>query len=103
MMLLLIKSRFTSIGTDQTDKFNPLYMSQMINKIAESINFDLNQSNRSFLQTRRYYVDQKRKLRVENTTIKIKITKQGWEDLFMSKVLNEKFLIPPENAPKWIN
>ena len=102
MLLLLIKSRFTSIGTEQTDKFDPLYMSLMINKIAESIEFDLDQDHRTFDQTKKFYVNQRRKLRVENTTIKIQITEAGWEEIFMSKVLNEKFLILPENAPRWI-
>lgn len=69
MVLLLIKSRFTSIGTDQTDKFDPLYMSLMINKIADSIKFDLHQTKRSFNQTKKYYVNKFKKLKVENNTI----------------------------------
>ena len=44
MMLLLIKSRFSRVGVDQSGQFEPVYLQKMIDMIALNIDFKLEKS-----------------------------------------------------------
>lgn len=102
MLLMLIKSRFMTVGIDQKDQFNPFYMSLMINRICEEIDFDLLQTKRTFRETRNFYVGKRVKIRVYKVNLNLLITEEGWRQIFENKVTNETYLVPPEDSQRWI-
>jgi len=75
MVILLIKSKFVTIGIDSSYQFEPAYMSYLANRIVYNINFDMKMNIRSYDETEKYYVDKVRKIPVDGTTIKIKLSK----------------------------
>ena len=48
MVILLIKSRFVTVGIDSSYQFEPVYMQKMANMIAENIDLDITMAKRNY-------------------------------------------------------
>jgi hypothetical protein len=46
MVMYLFRSRFMSVGINQTVQFESVYMSFLANKVIDNMNFDINQEKR---------------------------------------------------------
>ena len=46
MVIYLLKSRFKSVGVNQSTQFEPLYMNYMIDRIISKIDFGCQESDR---------------------------------------------------------
>jgi hypothetical protein len=77
-------------------------MSLMINRIAEEINFDVYQKNRSFKETKKYYGGEVRCVVIDAVELQIKIHPKDFVKMFHRKLLKEPCLVPPEESQKWI-
>ena len=102
LLIMMVKSRFYTIGMDQNDQFDPLYMSFMINRICSAIDFDLLQNKRTFAQTKKKFVNKKRKVVKNGARIYIKLTEKAYDSIFRHKVLDHIMYVPPEEAAQWI-
>jgi hypothetical protein len=40
LIILLLKSRWTRIGVDQTHQFEPIFLSKLVSRIAFAVKFD---------------------------------------------------------------
>ena len=48
MVILLIKSRFMTVGQDSSYQFEPVYMQKMANLIAQEVNVDIHMEKRNY-------------------------------------------------------
>ena len=101
MVFLMAKSKFIKVGVDQTQQFEPIYLSKMINKIVNSMDFDLLQEERSFCKTKQKYT-RTRNVQVDGVSIKCKMTEEAFTKAFNKTVLGELEIIPPNEARFWL-
>lgn len=90
MVIVMFRSRFQKIGIDQTSQFEPFYMNKMVDKIANSIDFDFLQEKRSFARTRAFWTKKVRMIDVIGITLKVKLSEDQYDHLFKSVALGEK-------------
>lgn len=102
MFILLVKSRCMKTGINQELMFNELYMSKMINRIFKKVDFDLAQKNRRFEETRKYFTSKVIKIEVNQVPVWLAITPEGFETVWKNLMLEEMYLVPPDEAPLWM-
>ena len=57
MVILMIKSRCSRIGIDQTRQFEGLHLSLLIKRIVNSVKFDFYEKHRTYEQTKAFYTN----------------------------------------------
>ena len=82
----MAKSRFFTVGNDNSDQFEPLKMSFMVKKIINSIDLTACKDPEDF------FVGKERVIMVEGINLKISLTKEGFDDI------KNKNLVKPENS-----
>ena len=79
MLIVLAKSRCMSVGIDQKAQFEPFYLSLMVRRIVDSINFDLLQVKYSHERTKNHWVDKVRPLDVCGITLRLKFNEKDYD------------------------
>ena len=75
MIVIMIKSRFTKVGIDNSQQFESLYMCKMANKICENINMTIGDDEEK-AKRERFYVGKERNVDVDGVTVKIILDKE---------------------------
>ena len=88
LAMIMIVSRFTQVGIDNSKQFESEYMCKMANRICDS--FDFKMKNKQLKdKSETYYVNQERKVDVNGLDIIVKINKEDFEDMFKKKFYQE--------------
>lgn len=84
----MIKSRFSGVGMDNSDQFEPLKMSFMIKQIIKNIDWE---SHGDAEKARSYFVGHERVVMVEGINLKLALTDEGF-----TNIINKKPVEPHE-------
>lgn len=97
MCLIMMKSRFMMVGTDNTTQFEPPYMRLLARRIIEYINLESPQHTAmTAAESELYYVNKERMISVQGVLIKIQLTKEDYQNL------KNKVELDNEEADAWI-
>ena len=102
MVILILKSRLLRVGIDQSMQFEEVYMSKLIQRIIENMDFDLLQERRSHAATKKLFTKYKNKVLVNSVNIIVKMTDEGFNQIFENLILENKELVPPDEAHYWV-
>ena len=102
MVILILKSRFLQVGIDQSLQFEEVYMSKLIQRIIENMDFDLLQEKRSHAATKKLFTKYKNKVEVNSVNIIVKMTEAGFNRVFENLILGNKEVVPPAEAHSWV-
>jgi hypothetical protein len=75
MVLIMVKSRFTHVGMDNTEQFEPVRISMVANKISSYI--DLKKHS----DPENYFIDKERMILVEGISLKICLNQQHFDQI----------------------
>ena len=89
MLFTMIKSRFMSVGMDNSNQFESTQMSFMVNKIVKNIDLDV-------ANDEQYYVGKERILMFQGVVLKIGLEKEAYDNL---KAGNP---VPQDKAIEWV-
>ena len=70
MIVIMIKSRFTRVGIDNSQQFESLYMSKMANKICENIDMKIGNDDKK-ARSERFFVGKERNVEVDGVLVQI--------------------------------
>lgn len=90
LVTIMAKSRFSTVGMDNSDQFEKLKMSFMINKVIQSIDLT------AYKNPEEFFVGMERVVMVGGINLKVSLTKELFEDI------NNKRSVKPEDAQHWI-
>lgn len=90
MLFTMCKSRFISVGMDNSDQFEDAQMSFMVNKIIKNINLN------DHAEPEAYYVNKERILMFQGVVLKICLPLDYYNDIKGRKE------VKPNNAQRWI-
>ena len=93
LLILMFKSRFSTIGMDQSGQFEPFYIQKMMNEIISNIPFRSYRNKTKFVkhwQNNEEFVD------VIGTQIRIKMSAQDCEEVYDKWYLNEMPFVTQE-------
>jgi len=64
MCIIMIKSRFMKVGTDNTSQFEPAYMSYLANLIVQNTPLNMKDADH-------FYIDKERNIQTQGVQLKI--------------------------------
>lgn len=99
LLILMFKSRFDTIGMDQSGQFEPYYLQRMINHIISRIPFEKFRNKNKFVK---FWQDNEENIDVIGTKIRIILSKEDCEDLYDKWYLNDMPYITKEESNEWI-
>ena len=88
MIVIMVKSRFTKVGIDNSQQFESLYMSKMANKICDNIEMKIG-DDREKGKRERFFVGKERKIEVDGIGLKILLDKEQFEIIYTKKFFRE--------------
>ena len=101
MVIIMIKSRFTKVGINNSQLFEPLYMCKMANKICDSIVMKIG-DQKVKAKKERFFVGKERNVEVDGVMFKILLDKPMFDNIFTKKFFREKDFVPVDEATEWI-
>jgi hypothetical protein len=81
LIITMIKSRFTTVGMDNSDQFEPLKMSFMLDSIIKGIDIQ-NQFKGDKEMARAYYVGLEKVVMVEGINLKIILSNESFDKIW---------------------
>lgn len=78
-------------------------MSFLADRIIKALDMDLDEKLRPYEQTKRKLTTREHKVRLEGVFIKIKLSNDEFERLYLKKLHSETQFIKPEEASSWVN
>lgn len=71
----MAKSRFVSVGIDNTQQFQPTYLSFLVNRIIRVIPFDFHQRHSKTKEaTKRRFVNRKKMIPIDGVQLAVNLT-----------------------------
>jgi len=96
MLLLMIKSRFVNIGHDNSDQFESLRISIIINKAIYKAIQDDEKRFHSKKSMEKYYIDKERIILTEQVPLKVFLSEKDF------KMVMDNKPVPQDEADEWL-
>ena len=77
-------------------------MSFMVQKIAQHMDFDIQEINSSHLDTKNYWTERVRKIDVDGITLRLFINEEYFVELFKKKLMKSDKIVDEKDSEKWI-
>lgn len=103
LVILMGKSRFISVGIDNTPQFQPTYLSFLANKIIQFIPFDFHQKyNKTRRATKRQFINRKKFIELEGIRLAMTLQEKDFDKAYRQTYFKQKNIVMPEEAEAWI-
>ena len=103
MIMLMAKSRFKAVGIDNTHQFEPAYMSKLVDKIINHINFDFVEKYNSKSKTKEKWVGKNTSVNVEGKDIILKLSERDYDEACKKAYFGQtENFVGVDNATDWI-
>ena len=100
LLILMFKSRFSTIGQDQSGQFEPYFIGKIVNEIIKSIPFEKFKNKDKFVK---FWTNNPETIDVIGADIQIKLSEEDCNQLYQKWYLKEYPYIKQENATEWLN
>ena len=92
LIITMAKSRFSGVGMDNSDQFEPLKMSFMIRQVIKALEIEEKGED-----AEDFFVGKERVIMVEGINLKVCLTKDAFDNIIMKRD------VTPEEAPNWMS
>tara|TARA_B110000285_G_scaffold149011_1_gene166330 strand:- start:1029 stop:2306 length:1278 start_codon:yes stop_codon:yes gene_type:complete len=93
MLFYMIKSRFSKVGIDNSNQFEPMRLSLVVKQIVHQIRKNIEAEPKD---AKKRYVDNEKRILVENIQLKIKLSERAFDEIKSNKEID------PKDAPNWL-
>ena len=105
MIFLLMKSRITVVGMDQSGQFEPFYQSLMANRIIQGINFNrfsLESIDESKEKMKDYFVGKIREVESDGVKFKVQLTEEDCMKFYEKWYYQDDDFVSKDEAKEWM-